>query len=519
MGHIMIRLIILIKKNLLRFIRNPKTLGFLIVIPVVYYALLGFIFGSAEFEDTTTIYYVGWVDNDTTTADYKYHPNFNLNFINNFINENISGITLNNYTTKEKAIEASLNGTISAFIYFPESFEEDLEKRSYVRIAFWDKDDSNSSMGYSKVGYFASLKAAFSSEFKFSNVTGSGNKIFNNFDDYEYDSMLVINENFLKGLDNNWNVNMTYFYRKNSSSYKNEYIMGKILSATYNYFYTVNYQLRSNFSFTRAREIENSNPFEPIEYEIHFIQTISPAEKEALKYTLTQAIDGIINGDPVEIELEAEEKSTVGRIVNNITYSAPGYLLYGPMTILSFALVILTDEKKQGIYKRLSSTEVKNWEIIVSSIISNILLIFMQFGIGAFILRLFGWDPIVYSTFDAVLGVIFTMLLFSFFILALAFALAPIFKDPDSAGGGVWIIIIPLSMISGIFVPVEFFGETMRSIAAWLPTRFAVVALQNLLLNGLPLNHSETLLNFGLLALYSTIILIMGIKFFSKFKS
>ncbi len=515
----MIRLIVLVKKNLLRFIRNPKTLGLLILIPVVYYAMIGAIFGGINFEDTTTTYYVGWIDHDNTTANYKYHPNFKLDFINNFITTNVSGINLVNYTTQEVAKAASLNGTISAYVYFPQGFEKDLEQRSYLRLAFWDKDNSNSTLGYSKAGYLASLESTLTSEIKFTNVSGKGNKIYNNFDDYQYDAMLVINDNFLKGLDNKWNVNMSYLYRKNNTSGQNAYVMGKVISATYNYFYSINYLLRSNFSFTTDREIADSTPFDPIQYEIYFLQTVSPAEKAAIKNIITQVIDGIINGDPIQIQLEAEEKSTVGRKVNNITYSAPGYVLYGPMTILTFALVVLTDEKKQGIYKRLSSTEVKNWEIISSSIISNITLIFMQFAIGAFILYLFGWNPIVYSLFDAVVGIILTMLLFSFLILALAFALAPVFKDPDTAGGGVWIILIPLSMLSGIFVPVELFGEQMQAIASWLPPRFAVVALQNLLLNGLPLNNPETLINLGLLLLYSAVIFIIGLKLFNKFKS
>ncbi|MFX1489856.1 MAG: ABC transporter permease, partial [Promethearchaeota archaeon] len=244
----------------------------------------------------------------------------------------------------------------------------------------------------------------------------------------------------------------------------------------------------------------------------------SPAVQATIENILVQVFSSIINNNPLEIDLPHEKKSIVGQVVNNITFSAPGYLLYGPMTILSFALVILTSEKKDGIYKRLASTEVKNYEIILSSIISNIVLIFMQFGIGAVILTIFGWNPIMYSLLDGILGIIITMLLFSFLLLALAFALAPVFKNPDSAGGGVWIIIIPLAMVSGIFVPIELFGETMKVIAAWLPTRFAVVALQNILLNGLPLSHPDTLINLGLLALYSAIIFVIGIKAFNKFK-
>ena len=41
----MSRLFTLVKKNLLRFFRNPKTVGFLVLMPGVYYSLIGLIFG------------------------------------------------------------------------------------------------------------------------------------------------------------------------------------------------------------------------------------------------------------------------------------------------------------------------------------------------------------------------------------------------------------------------------------------------------------------------------------------
>ena len=145
-------------------------------------------------------------------------------------------------------------------------------------------------------------------------------------------------------------------------------------------------------------------------------------------------------------------------------------------------------------------------------------LVFMQVGIGATILFLFGWAPVVHSLADAIIGAILNIFIFSFFILALAFALAPVFKDPDTAAGGVWIILIPLMMLSGIFVPIELFGEGMASIASVLPTRFAVIIFQNLLLKGLPLSDPSTLLNMGLLLLYSSVIFIIGIFGFNKFK-
>lgn len=200
-----------------------------------------------------------------------------------------------------------------------------------------------------------------------------------------------------------------------------------------------------------------------------------------------------------------------------LTHSAPGFLLYGPMMVLSFALVVLTGEKKAGIYRRLASTEVKNYEVILSSIISNIALVFMQFGIGAIILAIFGWKLEVASFLDGFLGIAITMFLFAFFLLALALTFAPVFKKPEAAGGGVWILIAPLAMFSGVFVPVELLGEAIQNVAAWLPTRFAVVALENIMVKGQSIFYPETLVNFGLLALYSTLIFLIGIQAFKKF--
>jgi len=512
------RFLILVKKNLLRFIRNPKTIGFLILIPIIYYLLLGFIFGGIDFSDNTSSYEIGWIDNDTTRANYVMHPNYNLDYIYNITNE-IDGINLINYSSIGNAKDASLDGTIISYVVFPDGFESYLENRSLVNIAFWNNDTS-SSTNYSVIDFYISLVSTTANIFKFTYIPDSGtaNTIIMNFDEYEYDGMLILNQDFLYGLDNDLNINMSYLFRNGTSISKNYYITGMVLSLTNNYFHILGANSNITIPEQYNYDILGSTQFTPISYDLYFLQTVSPAIQATIENIIVQVLSAVINNNPTEIEIDHEKKSIVGIVVNNITFSAPGYLLYGPMTILSFALVILTGEKKEGIYKRLSSTEVKNWEMILSSIVSNIMLVFMQFGIGALILSLFGWNPVVNSVFDALFGVILTIFLFSFLLLALAFAFAPVFKDPDSAGGGVWIIIIPLAMVSGIFVPLELFGEFMKNIAAWLPTRFAVVALQNILLNGQSLFYPETLINLGLLTLYSTIIFIIGIRAFNKFK-
>jgi ABC-type multidrug transport system permease subunit len=515
----MSRLLMLIKKNFLRFIRNPKTMGFIIIIPIIYYALLGFIFGGIDFTDTTTTYNIGWVDNDQSTANYEFHPNYNLDFLLNITDE-IDGINVVNYPSVEEAYQASLKGIITSYVVFPDGFESYLENNSRVHIAYWN-NDSTISTNFTIMEYYSTLISGTMNIFEFTYIPDAltATSIISNFDNYDYDSMFIINEGFFNGLDSSLNVNISYLYRNGTSASKNYYVLGIIQSLSNIYFHAKGAASNLTNLMQYIYAIPNSTPFTPNCFDIYFLQSVSPAIQATIENVLVQVISKIINNNPIEIEINHEKKSAIGKVVNNITFSAPGYLLYGPMTILSFALVILTGEKKEGIYKRLASTEVRNYELILSSIITNIILIFMQFGIGAIILSLFGWNPVMASFLDGTLGVILTIFLFSFFLLALAFALAPVFKDPDSAGGGVWIIIIPLAMVSGIFVPVELFGEFMQSMVAWLPTRFAVVALQNLLLNGQSLFYPDTMINLGLLALYSVIIFVIGIRAFNKFKN
>jgi len=73
-------------------------------------------------------------------------------------------------------------------------------------------------------------------------------------------------------------------------------------------------------------------------------------------------------------------------------------------------------------------------------------------------------------------------------------------------------------MLSGVFVPVEVFGDVMQKIVSFLPLRFAVLVLQNLLLKGLPLTYPETIESLLSLLVVSTVILLIGIKFFNKFR-
>ncbi len=509
------RMITLTKKNLLRFWQNPRVIVFMIGMPLVYYLLIGMIFGSMD-EDTLSDHNIGWVDDDTSTADHSTHPNFDLDFIHDLFDD-IDEMKMHDYSSKDDAIEAAIEEEIDAFIYFPEGYEAYLEKNAYVDIAFWQNDSSSSSL-FNVSAMLENLKSQTSTSFKITNITTPEFFILmgGTFQSSDYDGILILNNNFSKGLDNDWNVNMSFFFRDGLSYSKLHYINNTIPTTCKNFFKAQGYN--SSITLPIIYPISGSSIPIPVKFEIYFLQSISPTTKSIIQSVVSSIISETINSNPLEIDVSYEIGSAVGEEANNITFQAPGLILYGPMTILSFAIVVITSEKKDGIYKRLSTTEVKNWEIVLSSILVNIILVFMQFTIGAIIMFLFGWEPIIASLFDAILGIVITIFLFSFFILALSFCLTSVFKDPDSAGGGVWIVLIPLMMLSGIFFPIEFFGESMQEIAKALPTRYAVLALQGVLLKGLTFNDPSILWNYGVLAIFSILLFAIGIKAFNKFK-
>jgi ABC-type multidrug transport system permease subunit len=59
----------------------------------------------------------------------------------------------------------------------------------------------------------------------------------------------------------------------------------------------------------------------------------------------------------------------------------------------------------------------------------------------------------------------------------------------------------------------------MKFIAGFLPPRFAVIALQEILLNGNSIFHPDVLINWGLLLALSAVIFVIGVRLFKKFIS
>jgi len=495
--------------NLKTFVRDKKVLLFLIAIPILFYSMMGFVFGSGSFAQSVQ-YHVGFVNLNNSTYTDEEHPNFNLSLIYEILDE-IESFTLHNYSTEEEANQAAKDDVIVAYMVFPEGFEDDLIRRSKTHIGWYNGDTSTHA--WNNINWFFDALQNMR-DYQISNITDQDfNTILNGLNDTDYDALLYIEDNFIDYTTNpSFASSMTYYFRNGTSRQKIN-ISKEIIKGVAESVYS-----GANIDIADVN-VTDAQIFDPPIIDIFFLQSISIQDRQIISGLIQQVLFGIINYNPSNIDIDIETESAQGRLVNNLTFGTPGYILYGSMTILSFSLAMITSMHKDGIFKRLTTTELTNRETIVGFLGTNIILTFFQTFLGIGILYLFGFDPIIYDLFNGILGVIITILLFSLTLSSLVLMLAPVFKTPEAAGGGVWIIILPLLMFSGGFFPVEYIGEDFTQIVYFLPTRLTVLSYQDILIKALPIFTPSIMINWMIQAIYITIFFLIGIKTFNKFKS
>ena len=263
--------------------------------------------------------------------------------------------------------------------------------------------------------------------------------------------------------------------------------------------------------------LNGSQPHPTENVSIVYRNSASSVTRNIISNTIMGIIDGIVNFNPVALSITYEEDTIAGEEVNQITAGTPGYLIYGLLSALTGGIILITQERKEGLLKRLESSRVKPKDMFFGHLISNTVLIFLQFSIGILTLALFGFSPVYNDLFSLIVGVGIAVLLLSIFQNALALIVSSILKTPETAGGGVWVILIPLMMFSGAFFPLELIAPGVIPYVGWIPTRIGVLLFQDLMVNAIPVWDMHILLQFLWLALEGLALFFIGIKLYRNF--
>ncbi|TFG18053.1 MAG: ABC transporter permease [Promethearchaeota archaeon] len=501
-------------KNLKSIYRDKKSWLFILLIPIFYYSLMGAIFGGRIGNDTY-VYTIGYVNMDESSTIIN-QANYNLSEIYSII-EDAEAFHMRYYTDNNSAIHDLEEEEVDAVVVFQEGFQEYLNSSSHKKYAIFDNDTSVAHISnYThQVNYFINVTSSYMDITNISDFYA----FISNFNDpnFPIDYVIVFQEGFEANLDATLNASFTFYYRDTTSEttvdIQNMIIQGTIESIM------LQGHLPSESSSIESTTslIESSVPKYQPDVQFYFRDSTDITSKQIIKGMMMAFLDGIINYNPSSIDLSYEDVPISGQSVSWLTTGTPGYIMYGMLSLLSMATILITNEKKTGTLKRLESSRMRPFDMLFGHIVSNTAIVITQFLIGIGVLAIFGFRPIYASVWSLIFGTLITLLLASIFINALSLVAAVIFKTPEASGGGVWVFLIPLMTFSGAFFPLEVIAPGLVPYTTWIPTRIVVLLFQDIFVDGIGLLDPSIWLNFLWLTLWGAGLFTLGAFLYRRF--
>jgi len=170
-----------------------------------------------------------------------------------------------------------------------------------------------------------------------------------------------------------------------------------------------------------------------------------------------------------------------------------------------------SEDREQGLLKRIKTTPTTALEFIGSHIISNIGMVIIQVAIIAVICYFLGYNP-AGSTTNLIFAFIF-MIIFSLSTIGFGLITATVAKNVKTAGGIIWIFILPQQMLASGLYPLPNEAEM---ISKFMPLYYATDALTNLF-NGGSLGDITIWGDLIVLTIFSVVLVIAGILLFKKY--
>jgi ABC-2 type transport system permease protein len=196
---------------------------------------------------------------------------------------------------------------------------------------------------------------------------------------------------------------------------------------------------------------------------------------------------------------------------NQFDIMAPGLYAYACIFITMIVAQSFTDDREQGLLKRISITPTTSGEFIGSHLISNTILSILQVIIVATFSILIGFRS--EGNYIGFLIAFLFIIVLSICSVGFGLICSTIAKSAGTATGLSFIFILP-QMFFGTFIPLN---ETTRVIALILPSYYATEALNLIFLEGIILIDLRIWFNLGILSIMSVVIILLGIIIFKKY--
>ena len=193
------------------------------------------------------------------------------------------------------------------------------------------------------------------------------------------------------------------------------------------------------------------------------------------------------------------------------TYMVPGlFALSGLFMIIPVALSF-TEEREQGLLKRINTTPTTAAEFMGSHLLSNMSMAILQVAIIGLLCLLMGYRSDG-ATAGMILAFVF-MVVFSLSAIGFGLITTTIAKNAGAAAGIAWIFIFPQQMFASGLYPLP---DSMTIIKLFMPLHYASDALI-LLFDGVALSDLRIWIDLIVLIIFSLVLVIVGILLFKKY--
>ncbi len=196
--------------------------------------------------------------------------------------------------------------------------------------------------------------------------------------------------------------------------------------------------------------------------------------------------------------------------VNMFDMMAPGLFAYACIFIIMTVAQSFTDDREQGMLKRINLTPTRSTEFIGSHIVSNMITSVIQVCIVFTLSISIGYQPL--GGIEGVFMAFIFMVLLSLCSVGFGLITASLAKSAGAATGISFIFILP-QMFFGTFIPLN---ETTEMIGFFLPSYYATNAITSIF-GGTSITSVEILAKLAILSIFSVIISIVGVITFKKF--
>ncbi len=192
-------------------------------------------------------------------------------------------------------------------------------------------------------------------------------------------------------------------------------------------------------------------------------------------------------------------------------FMVPGFIAISGLFMAIPVALSFSEDREQGLLKRVNTTPTTAAEFMVSHIISNMCMAIIQVAIIFILTFLMGGMRHITPVgiiLSFVIMVIFTLSTIGFGLIT-----ATVSKSAKAAGGIVWIFLLPQQLLAANLYPLP--PET-QIVSMFMPLHYASDAL-TLLFYGVDLSNLRIWWDLIILIAFSLVLIIAGILLFKKY--